>query len=169
MPDHTRPVVAICNTLQAMCDVVSLILDAEGWHPVTANLTVLQHDVDAICAVLAQHQPHAVIFDIAPPYDHHWQVFLQVRARSALTPTAFIPTSTNTRQLEELVGRTATLHVISKPFALERLVQAVRQALATTLAAPHGRTPRLSEGTPHGSARARGSDQPGRDAGHGEG
>ncbi len=135
MPEATPLVVAICDTHQAMCDMLSLTLEAEGWCPVVANLAALHDDADAICALLIQHQAHVVIFDIAPPYDQHWQVFLQVRACSPLPDAVYILTTTNKRHLEELVGRTPTIEVISKPFTLDRIVQAVRQATATTPAA----------------------------------
>ena len=111
MPEATPLVVAICNTHQAMCNVLSLILEAEGWCPVVANLAALHDDADAICALLTQHHAHIVIFDIAPPYDQHWQVFLQVRACSPLPDAAYILTTTNKRHLEELVGRTPTIEV----------------------------------------------------------
>jgi hypothetical protein len=114
MPEATPLVVAICNTHQAMCNVLSLILEAEGWCPVVANLAALHDDADAICALLTQHHAHIVIFDIAPPYDQHWQVFLQVRARSPLPDAAYIPT-TNKRYLEELVGRTPTMRSSANP------------------------------------------------------
>ncbi len=134
MPEAAPPVVAIFDPHPAMCDVLSLILEAEGWRPVTANLAAFHHDVDAICAFLTQHQPQVVIFDIAPPYAENWQVFTRVRTRSALS-AAFILTTTNKRHLEALVGRISSIEIISKPFALERIVQAVHLAIETTTAA----------------------------------
>jgi hypothetical protein len=87
MPEATPLVVAIYNTHQAMCDMLSLILEAEGWCPVVANLAALHDDADAICALLIQHQAHVVIFDIAPPFTASTGRCSCRSAHAALYPT----------------------------------------------------------------------------------
>ncbi len=73
-----------------------------------------------------------MVYDLAPPYEANWAFFQHVRVQGWVPPAAFVLTSTNTQQLERLVGPTGSLLVVGKPFDLDKLVDAVRHALAIT-------------------------------------
>lgn len=62
-----------------------------------------------------KHQVHVVVYDLAPPYDVNWNFFQSVRAASPLKTCAFVLTTTNTDQLEALVGPVGNFECIGNP------------------------------------------------------
>ena len=79
-------------------------------------------------AFFAAHDPRAVLWDIAIPYEANWAFFQRVAASEAAQGRAFVLTTTNKTALERLVGPTPVHEVVGKPFDIEVLAQVLRHA-----------------------------------------
>ena len=78
---------------------------------------------------LRQHNPTVVVYDIAPPYEANWQLFLHIRSLDSMQGRKIIVTSTNKKHVEKLAGRDETIYeIVGKPVDLTRLVHAVKEA-----------------------------------------
>ncbi len=64
------------------------------------------------------------------PYAANWQFFqTQVLARQFLPSSRFVVTTTDRAALELLIGPNDAIELIGRPFDLDVVVQAVKQAL----------------------------------------
>ena len=69
------PVVAVVNTSDEVIEMLTLVLEEEGFSVVgertrTVNFKREEQDLRAF---LADHQPRVVVWDIAPPYEENWR------------------------------------------------------------------------------------------------
>ena len=88
-------------------------------------------EVDIVTFV-RQHQPQVILYDIAPPYEANWLLFQHICTMPELSGRHFILTTTNERQVRELVGsERRILEIVGKPYDLGRLTEAVKEALAS--------------------------------------
>jgi CheY-like chemotaxis protein len=94
----------------------------------TPEHAVKSGEVDFL-ASLAKHQPDAIIWDIAPPYDRDWLFYKMIRALRPLDGAAIVLTTTHLRHLNELAGETVdAIEIVSKPYDLSAIVDAVERA-----------------------------------------
>lgn len=130
MPD-APPVVAVINTSPDVLEIMRLTLQHAGIVVVTAMTFDLRDGHLDVEAFMRQHRPRVVIYDVAPPYDLNWQLFLHTRALPAMKGAQFIVTSTNPARVHDLPGAhdENVYEIVGKPFDLDQIVQAVREAL----------------------------------------
>ena len=125
------PLVAIINTTVETINMLREVLEDEGFTVVAAYVVALKRGEQDLATFFAEYQPQAVIFDIAIPYEENWNFLQQqVLPASSLAEHHFVLTTTNKAVLERLVGPTAAIEIVGKPFDLETFVMAVRRALA---------------------------------------
>jgi CheY-like chemotaxis protein len=130
---RNRPVVAIINTSQETIELLQEVLQDEGFTVVTAYVVDFKRGSQDIQAFFQTHQPQAVVYDIALPYVENWAFFReQVLASHFLSENHYVLTTTNKSVLEVLVGPTHTIELVGRPFDLDAIVGAVRQALYGT-------------------------------------
>ena len=127
MPQHSaRPLVACVNSSEDVVDLLADYLRLEDFRAVT-HVTPVRWGAEPVIAFLRDLHPDACVFTVSLPYDANWREFEVVRAAVPAVP--FVVTTTNQRALDELVGPTNTIEIIGKPFDLDRVCQAVREAL----------------------------------------
>jgi DNA-binding NtrC family response regulator len=82
-------------------------------------------------AFIQQHQPRAIIYDIAPPYASNWNLFRHLSQLPALRGRRFVITSTNPGRLRELaeVGQ-EVYEIVEIPYVITQLVETVAAAAA---------------------------------------
>ena len=79
---------------------------------------------------LRQHKPNAILYDIAPPYAANWQLFQHISSVPAMQGIQVVLTSTNARQVAEFAGSDQRIYeIVGKPFDLDQLVRAVKDAI----------------------------------------
>ncbi len=131
MPDPVAPPrVAIINTSEELVELLRLVLEDAGFTHVAEDVLTFKRGAGDVAHFLTQHDPQAVIWDIALPYAENWGFFRELQAAGVFRGRGVVLTTTNRRALEELVGPTPTVEIIGKPYDLAELVQAVRTALA---------------------------------------
>jgi CheY-like chemotaxis protein len=125
------PLIAIINTSVETIDMLRDLLEDEGFAVVATYVVRLKRGEQDLTSFFAEHRPQAVLYDIAIPYEENWDFLQQqVPPASGLAERQFVLTTTNKAALEHLVGPTAALEIIGKPFDLEVLMLAVRRAVA---------------------------------------
>ena len=123
--------VAVINTSPDVVDMLRLTLEHAGIVVVTALTWEIRDGEVDLERFVAQHRPRVVIYDIAPPYEINWRLFLHVRAMSVMEGVQFVLTSTNARQVESFAkGHQQRIYeIVGKPFDLGEIVTAVKEAL----------------------------------------
>ena len=88
------------------------------------------HVFDVIDFV-AEHQPDAIIYDVAIPYEENWRFLRLLQSSEALKDVKWVITTTHRKRLEELVGECGEVYeVVGKPYDLIQITSAVKDALA---------------------------------------
>jgi CheY-like chemotaxis protein len=124
------PVVAVINTSPDVVDMLRLAIERAGIVVVSALTHEIREGLVDLESFVKQHQPQVVVYDIAPPYTSNWTLFQHLRNRPPLKDRTFILTSTNAHHVRDLAGSdTKVYEIVGKPFDLDELVQAVREAL----------------------------------------
>jgi|SRR5688572_33034258 DNA-binding response OmpR family regulator len=127
--DKRGVVAAVLNTSPDIVDLLRRALEQAGIVTVTAFTHDIRDGKLDFDSFIGQHNPHVVVYDIAPPYDANWKLFQHLSATTSLVGRHFVITTTNKAQVEKLVGRDARVYeVIGKPADLELIVRAVKEA-----------------------------------------
>jgi CheY-like chemotaxis protein len=128
---HSGPLtVAVFNTSPDATDVLRVALEQAGLMVVTGFTFDIRDGKLDLESFMRQHRPHAIVYDIAPPYDVNWRLFEHVRASPALNGCPVVLTSTNVRYVEQLAGRDTQIYeIIGKPYDLGLIVQATKEAV----------------------------------------
>lgn len=78
---------------------------------------------------LSQHNPDVIVYDVAPPYDANWNLYLHIRGLSSMQGRPTVLTSMNPKHVERLAGHDEKIYeIVGKPLDLNRLVHAVKEA-----------------------------------------
>ena len=92
---ETAPVVAVFNTSEDTTDMLRVILEQAGFVVVTAFTNLLRDGKVDLEALMRQHRPTVIVYDVALPYDANWRLLQHIRKSPACDGVPFIVTSTN--------------------------------------------------------------------------
>ena len=135
-PESPRiPVLALVNTSEEITRLLEAVFQMEGFRVVSGYTVDIKRGTLDFEQFVRTHQPDAVIWDIAIPYEENWSFFKEVEATPAGQRCRFILTTTNQRALHELVGEVAVREIIGKPWDLDELVGVVRRVIGDNAAA----------------------------------
>ena len=124
-----RPVVAVFNSNADLVDLLRTALNQAGFVVVTGHIQDIRDGRLDLINFVAQHDPRVIVYDLVPPYEANWDFLNHLRAREPLKGRQFVLTSTNAKVAQELAMATeAVYEVIGKPFDLDQIVQATREA-----------------------------------------
>src|SRR5688572_18493832 len=126
-------VVAIFNTSEDTTDLLRIVFENAGFVVVTAFTNLLRDGKVDLEHFTRQHQPKVIVYDIAVPYEQNWRLFEHIRAAPACTGVSFVLTTTNARHVRQLAGGQEVHEIVGKPYDLDAIVGAVRQAGAESL------------------------------------
>src|SRR5688500_17178704 len=104
MTSSPPPAVGVFNTSPDTVEMLRLVLEREGFVVVAAYTYALRDSTIDLEALVRQHQPKVIIYDVAPPYDRNWRLFEHMRSRPALAGVRFVITTTNVARLREVAG-----------------------------------------------------------------
>ncbi len=133
MGDRPR-IVAIFNTNPEVLELVREALQDSGFATVVAHIDDLKRGRIDMIQFVEEHQPDAVVYDVAPPYDTNWTFLRLMRNSKVMQHRAFVVTTTNKKALDELIGPSDVVELLCKPYDLEQIVQAVNAALEKQIA-----------------------------------
>ena len=133
-PIHT---VAVFNASDDTVELLSMVLSTEGYRAVSGEAADVKSGELNFIEFLKTHDPAAVIWDIAPPYDRNWNFFQLVRALSPMEHRVLVLTTTHKQHLDSLAGQeTCAIEIVGKPYDLQAIVVAVTQGIASRRATP---------------------------------
>jgi CheY-like chemotaxis protein len=129
MPPQKPVVAAIFNTSPDLVDVVRRAFEPAGIVVVSVLTYQIREAAIDLENFLKQHNPNVIVYDIAPPYDANWQLFLHIRSLEAMQGRKIVLTAMNKKHVEALAGRDETIYeIVGKPYDLNRIVRAVKEA-----------------------------------------
>lgn len=124
-----RPVVAVFNSNADLLDLLRTALNHAGFVVVTGHIKDIRDGRLDLINFVAQHDPRVIVYDLVPPYEANWEFLNHLRVREPLKGRRFVLTSTNAKVAQDLTKATEVVYeVIGKPFDLDRIVQATREA-----------------------------------------
>lgn len=130
------PVVAVVNTSQEITELLQAVFQVEGFKVVTTfTLDIKRGQVD-FEQFIQEHQPDAILWDVAIPYEANWAVFQEIATSPFGQQCRFVLTTTNKRALHSLIGEVPVHELIGKPFDLDEIIGAVRRAIGDDRPAP---------------------------------
>ncbi len=124
------PVVAIFNSSPDTIEMLRLVLEPVGYVVIGAYTYEIRDGEIDVEAMIEQHQPKLIIYDIAPPYERNWRLFEHISRMPALKGINFLVTTTNLRQVREMAGPDREIYeIVGKPYDLGLIVEAVKDAV----------------------------------------
>jgi len=126
-------VVAIFNTSEDTTDLLRIVFENAGFVVVTAFTNLLRDGKVDLEAFMRQHQPEVIVYDIAVPYEQNWRLFEHIRAAPACEGVSFVLTTTNVKHVRRLAGDLEVHEIVGKPYDLDEILGALRQARAQRL------------------------------------
>lgn len=131
---QATPTVAIFNASQDTIDMLTVFFDQCGYHAVGEPWPAREPlGLEAVRAFVRTHRPDVIVFDISFPYDHNWRRCREFCDVHDPRQIPVVLTTTNAQALTDMVGPTATLEIVGKPYDLDRLAEAVARALGATV------------------------------------
>jgi DNA-binding NtrC family response regulator len=124
-----KPTVAIFNTSEDVVELFRVLLEAEGFNTTRLHITDIERGNVDMLKYLSDHDPAAIIYDIAPPYEQSWNVAKQLLDMKAMQHRKVIFTTTNKRRLEAIIGEVHPFEIAQKPYDFQQVVEAVKKAL----------------------------------------
>jgi DNA-binding NtrC family response regulator len=123
------PAVAVINSTPDIVDMLRTAIEYAGFVVVTALTFEVRGGKVNLDQFIAQHEPIVIVNDVAPPYEANWRLFEHIAAMPIMRGRQFVLTSTNARHVAALAGREHHIYeVIGKPFDLDEIVRAVKEA-----------------------------------------
>ena len=121
------PVVAVVNTNPDLVEMLKARIEAAGFIVLILHIVEIRGGLD-VRAVLAQHDPQVVVYDVVMPYDRNWR-FLEHLRETTFKGRRFVITTPNQRAIERLVGKDDEVYeVVDDSGDIDTIVQAVREA-----------------------------------------
>lgn len=127
-----KPTIAVFNSSADTVELLRTALEGQGFQTVAGHIPDVKRGELDLVDFINHHTPAVIVYDISPPYDANWTFLRLVRSSEPLKDLRFVLTTTNKPALEKLVGETDAFEIIGKPYDLQRVVDAVRSALART-------------------------------------
>jgi CheY-like chemotaxis protein len=126
----TRPsVIALINSTPDVIEMLRVAFEYAGFVVVSTYTFLIRQGEINIEAFIQQHQPEAIVYDIAPPYTSNWHLFEHISQLPGLKGRPFVLTSTNSARVRELAKTDeAIFEIVETPYQIMQLVDIVKQA-----------------------------------------
>jgi DNA-binding response OmpR family regulator len=126
-PMPTQPVVAVVNTNPDLVELLKVQIEKAGFVVLVIHINDIRQGLD-IGAVLEQHDPQVIVYDVVFPYERNWR-FLQHLRETTFNGRRFVITTPNEAGVRQLVGRDERVYeVLDDGGDTDAIVQAVREA-----------------------------------------
>jgi DNA-binding NarL/FixJ family response regulator len=122
-------VVGVFNTSEDTTDMLRFVIEQAGYVVVTAFTNELRDGAVDLEALMRQHRPAVVVYDIAIPYEVNWRLFEHIRDSPACEGVQFVITTTHEKHVRKIAGPAPhIIEIVGKPYDLDLVVQAVHRA-----------------------------------------
>ena len=129
MPTSQPRVVALINSTPDIVGMLRVAFQDAGFVVVSTLTHLVRAGEVDLEAFIKQHQPQAIVYDIAPPYASNWNLFRHLSQLPALKERPCVITSTNPARLRELAHTDQEIcEIVETPYLLDQLIQAVKKA-----------------------------------------
>jgi CheY-like chemotaxis protein len=131
MPDSDArlPVVALINSTPDVIDMLRIAFEQAGFVVVSTFTYMIRDGEVDIESFLALHRPDVILYDIAPPYQSNWQLFLHLRGLPGFKDRPIVLTSTNPVRVREFAQTAQTvLEIVETPYEIMTVVNTVAEA-----------------------------------------
>ena len=123
----TQPAVAVVNTNPDLVELLKAQIEKAGFVVLVIHISDIRQGLD-IGAVLTQHDPQVIVYDVVFPYERNWR-FLQHLRETSFEGRRFVLTTPNAAGLRKLIGKDERVYEILDDSAdTDAIVQAVREA-----------------------------------------
>jgi DNA-binding response OmpR family regulator len=137
------PSIVVCNSSPDAIALLTAALSRAGFDVLWVLIPDLRSGRLDIDRFLADHDARVLVYDIAAPYDDNWTFLQQLRSRPSMAGRRFVITSPNAHHVEELAGRDETIYeVVGKPYDLDAITRAVKEAIRARQTSGHDRRQR---------------------------
>jgi len=130
MRDSSDPAVAaVINSSNDIVDMLRTAMEPAGIVVVSAFTHEIRDGHVDLGRFLRLHDPKVVVYDIAPPYEPNWNLFRHLCRTTEMRERQIVLTSTNPDRVLELPNAPHQVYeIVGKPFDLEQIVRAVKEA-----------------------------------------
>src|SRR5437762_4076146 len=102
MPSN-MPVVAVVNTNPDLVELLKARIEKAAFVVLVIHIADIRGGLD-VAAVLQQHDPQVVVYDVVAPFERNWR-FLQHLLETAFADRRFVQTTSTAAALAGLVGK----------------------------------------------------------------
>jgi DNA-binding response OmpR family regulator len=126
MTSSSHTVVLIVNASEDAIEAVTGTLRAEGLNCIAARTPDIRRGEVDLSALLAQHDPCAVIWDVALPYYGNWHYLQALRRAGVFGALPVVVTTPNKSALERIIGEeTHAVELVGEADDLQRVLARV--------------------------------------------
>jgi CheY-like chemotaxis protein len=123
-------VVGVFNSSQDTIDMLRELFEHHGMVVVTTYTNQLRDAETDLEALMRQHHPDVIVYDISPPYEPNWRLMQHIRAAPVCAGVPFVLTTTNAVQVKKIASTSdEILEIIGKPYDLGQVLEAARRAV----------------------------------------
>jgi CheY-like chemotaxis protein len=126
--DQPAPVVLLVNSNEDTVEMLRITFEDKGWNTASAHVADIKRGRTDLLAIVRQHQPAVIVYDISPPYEENWKFLQTLRATDVLRELPFVVTSTNKAALEKAGGSKDVIEILGKPYDLDEIFAAAERA-----------------------------------------
>ena len=127
-------VVAVLNSNDDLVELLRDLLEQAGFVTVTGHVDEVRRGKLDLVNFVKQHDPRVIVYDLVPPYDRSWNYLKLLQESEPLRGRPFVLTSVNAGRAKEVVGKSEMVYeVVGKPFDLDQVVTAVKEASKSRL------------------------------------
>jgi DNA-binding NarL/FixJ family response regulator len=120
-------VVAVINTNPDLVELLKARIEAAGFVVLVMHIEDIRSGLD-LAAVLEQHDPKVIVYDVVAPFERNWR-FLEHLRTTAFEGRRFVLTSPNEAGLRRIVGKDESVYeILDAEEDVDAIVQAVREA-----------------------------------------
>jgi DNA-binding NarL/FixJ family response regulator len=121
------PVVAVVNTNPDLVELLKARIEAAGFVVLVMHIAEIRGGLD-LQAILAQHDPQVIVYDVVAPFERNWR-FLNHLRETVFKNRRFVLTTPNEAALRRLVGKDEAIYeIVDDKEDVDAIVQAVREA-----------------------------------------